>query len=230
MSNPYEKSLREYQDSLALEYLPVAKKLAYKMKNRLPDSVDVDDLIAIATEELIKVSRRYDPKQNNNFWGYAKQRIRGGILDYLRSLDIVSRGNRKIIKDIDKEIKNYYNQYEREPTDEYLAEKLNLPLKKIKEAKIASEIYNVMPIDDQLKIFENIDKKVEEEELIFIIRTILKTLPKREQTIIQLYYFEEMSLKEISEILGITESRISQIHRYVIQKIRDEFAKRNIDG
>ena len=230
MSNPYEKSLREYQDSLALEYLPVAKKLVYKMKNRLPDSVDVDDLIAIATEELIKVSRRYDPKQNNNFWGYAKQRIRGGILDYLRSLDIVSRGNRKIIKDIDKEIKNYYNQYEREPTDEYLAEKLNLPLKKIKEAKIASEIYNVMPIDDQLKIFENIDKKVEEEELIFIIRTILKTLPKREQTIIQLYYFEEMSLKEISEILGITESRISQIHRYVIQKIRDEFAKRNIDG
>ena len=230
MSNPYEKSLREYQDSLALEYLPVAKKLVYKMKRRLPDSVDVDDLIAIATEELIKVSRRYDPKQNNNFWGYAKQRIRGGILDYLRSLDIVSRGNRKIIKDIDKEIKNYYNQYEREPTDEYLAEKLNLPLKKIKEAKIASEIYNVMPIDDQLKIFENIDKKVEEEELIFIIRTILKTLPKREQTIIQLYYFEEMSLKEISEILGITESRISQIHRYVIQKIRDEFAKRNIDG
>jgi RNA polymerase sigma factor for flagellar operon FliA len=230
MSNPYEKSLREYQDSLALEYLPAAKKLAYKMKSRLPDSVDVDDLIAIATEELIKVSRRYDPKQNSNFWGYAKQRIRGGILDYLRSLDIVSRGNRKIIKDIDKEIKNYYNQYEREPTDEYLAEKLNLPLKKIKEAKIASEIYNVMPIDDQLKIFENIDKKVEEEELIFIIRTILKTLPKREQTIIQLYYFEEMSLKEISEILGITESRISQIHRYVIQKIRDEFAKRNIDG
>ena len=215
---------------MALEYLPVAKKLVYKMKNRLPDSVDVDDLIAIATEELIKVSRRYDPKQNSNFWGYAKQRIRGGILDYLRSLDIVSRGNRKIIKDIDKEIKNYYNQYEREPTDEYLAEKLNLPLKKIKEAKIASEIYNVMPIDDQLKIFENIDKKVEEEELIFIIRTILKTLPKREQTIIQLYYFEEMSLKEISEILGITESRISQIHRYVIQKIRDEFAKRNIDG
>ena len=230
MSNPYEKSLREYQDSLALEYLPAAKKLAYKMKSRLPDSVDVDDLIAIATEELIKVSRRYDPKQNSNFWGYAKQRIRGGILDYLRSLDIVSRGNRKIIKDIDKEIKNYYNQYEREPTDEYLAEKLNLPLKKIKEAKIASEIYNVMPIDDQLKIFENIDKKVEEEELIVIIKAILKTLPKREQTIIQLYYFEEMSLKEISEILGITESRISQIHRYVIQKIRDEFAKRNIDG
>ena len=65
---------------------------------------------------------------------------------------------------------------------------------------------------------------------IFIIKAILKTLPKREQTIIQLYYFEEMSLKEISEILGITESRISQIHRYVIQKIRDEFAKRNIDG
>jgi len=222
--NPYEENIRSYQDSLALEYLPAVKNLAYKMKSRLPASVDIDDLIAIATEELIKVSRRYDPKQNDNFWGYAKQRVQGGMLDYLRSLDIVSRGDRKIIKDIEKESIEYYNKYQEEPSDEYLSEKLNIPLKKIKKAKLAGEIYNVMPIEEQLNFFENIEKKVEEEELIDVIKKELSNMTKREQLVIQLYYFEELSLKEISEILGITESRISQIHKNVIKKIRERLA------
>jgi len=227
--NPYEKNLRDYQDSLALEYLPAVKSLAYKMKVRLPASVDVDDLVAVATEELIKVSRRYDPKQNDNFWGYAKQRVQGGMLDYLRSLDIISRGDRKIIKDIEKEIISYYNKHQEEPDDEYLAKKLDIPLKKIKKAKIASEIYNVMPIEEQLNFFEDIQTKVEKEELINIIQKELGQMDKREQTIIQLYYFEELSLKEISEIMDITESRISQIHKSVIRKIR-ETLKGQIDG
>ena len=222
MSNPYEKSLREYQDSLALEYLPVAKKLVYKMKNRLPDSVDVDDLIAIATEELIKVSRRYDAKLNDSFWGYVRQRVQGGMLDYLRSLDIVSRGDRKLIKDIEKEINKYYNKHQEEPTDDYLAEVLNMPIKKIKKARLAGDIYTIMPIEEQLEIFDDVSKKIEEEELIQIIQKELGQMDKREQTIIQLYYFEELSLKEISEILGITESRISQIHKSVIRRIREK--------
>jgi RNA polymerase sigma factor for flagellar operon FliA len=222
--NPYEENIRSYQDSLALEYLPAVKNLAYKMKSRLPASVDIDDLIGIATEELIKVSRRYDPKQNDNFWGYAKQRVQGGILDYLRSLDLVSRGDRKIIKDIEKLSIEYYNKYQEEPSNEYLAKKLDLPLKKIKKAKLASEIYNVMPIEEQLNFFENIEKKVEEEELIDVIKKELSNMNEREQLVIQLYYFEELSLKEISEILGITESRISQIHKNVIKKIRERLA------
>ncbi len=219
--NPYEENLRNYQDSLAVEYLPAVKNMAYKMKMRLPSSVDVEDLVAVATEELIKVARRYDPKKNDNFWGYVKQRVQGSMLDYLRSLDLVSRGNRKIIKDIEKEITKYYNKYQSEPDNKYLAEKLNLPIEKIKKARLAGEIYNVMPIEEQLNFFDDVQKKVEEEELIDIIKKTLSTMSKREQTIIQLYYFEELSLKEISEILDITESRISQIHKEVIRKIRE---------
>jgi len=218
--NPYEANIKAYQDQLAIEYLPAVKSMAYKMKVKLPASVDVDDLISIATEELIKVSRRYDVKKNDNFWGYAKQRIQGSMLDYLRNLDVVSRGDRKIIKDIEKEIDKYYNEHQKEPTNEYLAEKLNIPLEKIKKARIAGEIHSVMPIEEQLSFFENVEKKVEEEELVEIIKKELAKLPKREQTIIQLYYFEELSLKEISEIVNITESRISQIHKDVIRKIR----------
>jgi len=228
--NPYEQSLRDYQDNLALEHLPAVKNMAYKMKMRLPASVDIDDLVAVATEELIKVSRRYDPKQNDNFWGYAKQRVQGGMLDYLRSLDVVSRGDRKIIKDIEKATIEYYNKYQEEPTDEYLAKKFDLPLKKIKKAKQASEIYNIMPLEEQLNFFEDIQKKVEEEELVEIIKKELKNMSEREQIIIQLYYFEELSLKEISEIIDITESRISQIHKTIIRKIREKLTKRELNG
>jgi len=220
--NPYEQTLKHHQDELALQYLPAVKSMAYKLKTRLPASVEVDDLISIATEELIKVARRYDSKLNDSFWGYVKQRVYGSMLDYLRNIDIVSRGDRKIIKDIEKEIINYYNEYQEEPDDEYLAKKLDLPLKKIKKARLASEIYNVMPIEEQLNVFEDIEKKVEEEELIEIIKKELKNMPKREQLVIQLYYFEELSLKEISEVLDITESRISQIHKDVIRKIREK--------
>jgi RNA polymerase sigma factor for flagellar operon FliA len=218
--NPYESTLRSYQDELAIKYLPAVKKLAYKMKSRLPLSVDVDDMVAIATEELIKVSRRYDSKQNDNFWAYARFRIEGAMLDYLRSLDIVSRGDRKIIKDIEKEIEKYYQKYEREPTDEYLAEKLGLSLKKVQKARIAGEIYNVMPIEEQLEVFDNITKKIEKEELIEIIKQELSKMDQREQMVIQLYYFEELSLKEITSILNISESRVSQIHKAVIRKLR----------
>jgi RNA polymerase sigma factor for flagellar operon FliA len=220
--NPYEITLRQHQDALALEYLPAVKSLAYRIKTRLPASVDIDDLIAIATEELIKVSRRYDPKQNDNFWGYAKQRVQGGILDYLRSLDVVSRGDRKIIKDIEKKVIEYYQKYQEEPSNEYLAKELDLPIKKIKKAKLGAEIYNVMPIEEQLNFFEDVEKRVEEEELISIIKKELSNMSEREQIIIQLYYFEELSLKEISEVVGITESRISQIHKSIIRKIREQ--------
>jgi len=216
------KSLRAYQDELAIEYLPAVKNMAYKMKMRLPASVEIDDLVAVATEELIKVSRRYDPTKNDNFWGYVKQRIQGSMLDYLRSLDVVSRGDRKIIKDIEKEVNAYYNKYHEAPTNEYLAEKLNLSVDKIKNAKLAGDMYNVMPIEEQLNSKEDVEKNREEEELIDLIKEELKKLPKREQMIIQLYYFEELSLKEISEILDITESRISQIHKEIIMKIRDK--------
>jgi len=79
-----------------------------------------------------------------------------------------------------------------------------------------------MPIEEQMNFFENVSMKIEEEELIEAIKKVLKTMSEKEQLVIQLYYFEELSLKEISEILGVTESRISQIHKNVIKKLRKE--------
>lgn len=218
----YKAELKHTQDALMLQYIPALRAMAFRLRERLPSSIDINDLISIGTEEMIKLARRYDSSINDSFWGYAKMRVYGSMLDYLRGLDIVSRANRKLIKSIDREVSKYFNEHEEEPSDEYLAEILNEDIKKIKEARIASDIYALVSIDEQYNAIEgdNTIEKIQKDELVEIVQSVLQTLSKREQTIVQLYYFEELSLNEISEILNITSSRISQIHKEVIKKIR----------
>lgn len=221
-NNGYNQTLKYAQDELALQYLPAVKAMAFRLKERLPSSIEMADLVSIGTEELIKLARRYDSSLNDSFWGYAKTRVNGAMLDYLRSLDVLSRSSRKLVKAIDYEISKYFNDYQEEPSDEYLAKILNEDVAKIKEARMASDVYALVPIDEQYNAIcgENILEDVQKDELMEIIHNVLKKLGKREQMIIQLYYFEELNLKEISEILEITESRISQITKEVIKKIR----------
>ena len=223
----YKQELRHSQDELALRYLPAVKAMAFRLKERLPSSIDYLDLSAIGTEELIKLARRYDEGINDSFWGYAKKRVYGAMLDYLRSLDVLSRASRKLVKQIDKAIDEYMAEHDEEPTDEELAKMLNEDIEKVHDARIASSIYTVMPIDDHLQMGDEgaTLKKIEQEELVEIIKNVLSKFKEREQLIIQLYYFEELTLKEISEILGITESRISQIHKSVLKKIRESIGE-----
>lgn len=221
--NAYIQDLKHKEDELAIQYLPAVKAMAFRLKGRLPSSVDFFDLSAIGTEELIKLARRYDEKLNDSFWGYAKKRVYGAMLDYLRSLDILSRASRKLVKAIDYAIEEYRLVYDEEPSDEELAQILDESVEKIHEARVASSIYTVMPLHDQLQVGDEGAAlvQIEKEELITVIKKVLSAYKEREQMIIQLYYFEELTLKEISSILEITESRISQIHKSVIQKIKD---------
>ena len=227
MIGAYTQDLKHKEDELALQYLPAVKAMAYRLKERLPSSIDFMDLSAIATEELIKLARRYDKLLNDSFWGYAKKRVYGAMLDYLRSLDIVSRASRKLIKAIDYAIEEYMLLNECEPTDEELSNILNESIEKIHDARIASSIYTVMPLHEQLHIGDEGAAlvKIEKDELIEVIKKVLLGYKEREQLIIQLYYFEELTLKEISEVLDITESRISQIHKSVIQKIKQSIGE-----
>ncbi len=219
----YTQDLKHKEDELAIQYLPAVKAMAFRLKERLPSSVDFLDLSAIGTEELIKLARRYDESLNDNFWGYAKKRVYGAMLDYLRSLDILSRASRKLVKAIDYAVEEYRVKHDEEPSDEELAEILGEPLDKVHDARVASTIYTVMPLHDQLQVGDEgaALASVEKDQLIDVIKKVLSGYKEREQMIIQLYYFEELTLKEISEVLEITESRISQIHKSVIQKIKE---------
>lgn len=223
MANAYVQDLKHQEDELAIQYLPAVKAMAFRLKERLPSSVDFSDLSAIGTEELIKLARRYDENLNDSFWGYAKKRVYGAMLDYLRSLDILSRASRKLVKQIDYAVEEYRLTHNEEPTDAELAAMLEEDVEKIHEARIASNIYTVMPLHDQLQVGDEgaALAQIEKDELVEVIKKVLSTYKEREQMIIQLYYFEELTLKEISNILNITESRISQIHKSVIQKIKE---------
>lgn len=222
MAQGYDDTIRHYQDELAVQYLPAVKAMAYRLTERLPRSVEFDDLVSIGAEELIKLARRYDKNQNDSFWGYAKTRVYGSMLDYLRSLDIVSRANRKLIKMIDEIISQYMDEHGVEPENAYIAEILHEDETKIKEARRVAAIYNVLPLDDQIESEQkDTFSQIEQEDLIERIMQVLETIPKRDQMIMQMYYFEELTYKEISEVLDITPSRISQVHKRVITKIRE---------
>ena len=222
-ASAYTQDIKHKEDELAIQYLPAVKAMAFRLKERLPSSIDFLDLSAIGTEELIKLARRYDEKLNDSFWGYAKKRVYGAMLDYLRSLDILSRASRKLVKAIDYAVEEYRVSHDEEPTDEELAEILEAPIEKVHDARIASSIYTVMPLHDQLQVGDEGASlaAVEKDQLVEVIKKVLSSYKEREQVIIQLYYFEELTLKEISEVLNITESRISQIHKSVIQKIKE---------
>lgn len=222
-NNAYAKDIKHKEDELAIQYLPAVKAMAFRLKERLPSSVDFMDLSAIGTEELIKLARRYDKTLNDSFWGYAKKRVYGAMLDYLRSLDILSRASRKLVKAIDYAVEEYRLVHDEEPTDEELAGILDEPIEKVHDARIASTIYTVMPLHDQLQVGDEgaTLARIERDELVEVIKTVLSSFKEREQLVIQFYYFEELTLKEISSILNITESRISQIHKTVIHKIKE---------
>jgi len=221
--NAYTADMKHKEDELAIQYLPAVKGMAFRLKERLPSSVDFSDLAAIGTEELIKLARRYDESLNDSFWGYAKKRVYGAMLDYLRSLDILSRASRKLVKAIDYIVEEHMLTHDEEPSDTELSQLLGESVEKVHDARIASTIYTVMPLHDQLQVGDEgaALAKIEKDELVSVIKKVLSSYKEREQMIIQLYYFEELTLKEISEILEITESRISQIHKSVIQKIKE---------
>ena len=220
--NAYKSTIKKEQDEIVLKYMPALRAMAFRLKERLPSSIDVNDLISVGVEEMIKLSRKYDKEQNDSFWGYGKKRIYGSMLDYLIALDVVSRSDRKLVKSINTEIDNYFNTHEEEPSDEYLAEKLNEDIEKIREARGVSGIITILPIDEQMELIgqSDVEKSVEKEDLILKIESALKDFDERDQMIVQLYYYEELNLKEISEIMNISESRISQIHKRLLDRIR----------
>lgn len=219
----YKSQIKKEQDDLVIAYMPALKAMAYRLKSRLPSSVEVSDLISVGSEAMVRLSHSYDKSQNDNFWGYVKQRVYGSMLDYLRTLDNISRNSRKLVKDIDRLVDEYYNKHQSEPSDEYLAKALNEDISKIKEARNLSDIASVLRLEDQYELLSeyNTEAQIEKDELIEHIKLILNEFSERDQMIIQLYYYEELSLKEISDILNITESRISQIHKRLITKIRE---------
>ena len=224
----YAQTIKKEQDDIVLSYMPALRTMAFRLKERLPGSIDVNDLIGVGVEEMIKLSRKYDKDRNDSFWGYAKKRVYGSMLDFLRDLDVISRTDRTLVKAIDAVTNEYFNEHETEPDDEYVAKILNEDVEKVREARNVSSVVSTLRIDDQMELMSDEDAlaAIEKEDLTEKIQAVLQELDERDQLVIQLYYYEELSLKEISEILRVSEGRVSQVHKRLMQKIRDRLEGR----
>lgn len=224
----YAQTIKKEQDDIVLSYMPALRTMAFRLKERLPGSIDVNDLIGVGVEEMIKLSRKYDKDRNDSFWGYAKKRVYGSMLDFLRDLDVISRTDRTLVKAIDAVTNEYFNEHETEPDDEYVAKILNEDVEKVREARNVSSVVSTLRIDDQMELMGDEDTlaAIEKEDLTEKIQAVLRELDERDQLVIQLYYYEELSLKEISEILRVSEGRVSQVHKRLMQKIRDRLEGR----
>lgn len=225
---PVERPSRE---ELIASGLPIVRRIAYRMARRLPPSVDVGDLIGAGNEGLIKAAESYDPSVYPSFTPYAQRRIRGAILDELRSWDPVTRHGRRRMLEVSKAVSKLTQQLGRSPEEEEIAQELGMELDdyqrlsmELARGPMLGRLGQVEPdhvdsgFDDPAAIF---GKREMQQRLA---RAITK-LPERTQTVLALYYQEDCTQAEIGEILGVTESRVCQILGEAAARLRAILAR-----
>ncbi len=214
-------------------YVDLVKLVAGRLGIYLNQYVDTDDLVGYGTLGLIDAVDKFDPTKNVKFETYASLRIRGSILDAIRKLDWVPRTLRKKQKEIDRTYMELECQLGRAPRDDEMAEKLQLSMESYHEALKEVNISGLISIDEYMYQFESIKDKnalipenyIDEEEVKNALAEFIDNLPDREKKVICLYYYEELTLKEISKILEVSESRISQIHTKAVSRLRAHMEK-----
>ncbi len=228
---------QKIRDRLILTYAPLVKYVAGRLGSGLPAHVDDDDLVSYGLLGLIGAIERFDPNRDIKFETYAMARIRGSIIDELRSMDWVPRSVRSRSRDIERAISELEGRLGRAPTDEEIAEKLGLSedelnesLSEISRTSIAAldELWTVSSGGDQIALIDTIEdtsgpsptSALAETELREAIADAIARLPEREKLVVTLYYYEELTLREIGEVLGVTESRVSQLHTKAILRLK----------
>jgi len=226
------------RDRLILTYAPLVKYVAGRLGSGLPAHVDDEDLVSYGLLGLIGAIERYDPDRDVKFETYAIARIRGAIIDELRALDWVPRSVRSRARDIERAIAELEGKLGRVPTDEEIAgklgiteEELNESLSEIGRSSIAAldELWTISGSGgDQVALIDTIEDpeapdpqgSLSQTELREAIADAIARLPEREKLVVTLYYYEELTLREIGEVLGVTESRVSQLHTKAILRLK----------
>lgn len=229
------------RNKLIQEFIPKIKYIVNNVKqDNLPPIVTEEDLFQTAVLGLIDAIEKYDPSKGVKLSTYAEIRIRGQIIDSLRKLDFLPRNVRKASREIEYAILELEQKLGREATTEEIAQYLNMSVEEY--MKFAEKVANSGLIsietnvgndeDSDTKLWQIIainddtpDKYVEQKQLKKILADAIAKLDERERLVITLYYYEELSMKEIGEVLGLTESRISQIHTKTMLKLRKLISK-----
>jgi RNA polymerase sigma factor FliA len=230
-----DKALR---DRLILNYAPLVKYVAGRLGTSLPAHVDEGDLVSYGLLGLIGAIERYDPGREIKFETYAISRIKGSIIDELRSLDWVPRSVRSRAREIERAMLELENRLKRPPTDEEVAAEIGITLNEFQDALTAISRTSVAALDelwqistsggDTVSLIDTIEdphaddpsKAMGQTEVREALAEAIQRLPERERLVITLYYYEELTLREIGEVLSVTESRVSQLHTKAILRLK----------
>ena len=220
------------RDRVVLEHLPLVKAIAVRVYENLPVHVDLDDLVHAGILGLFDAATKFDPEKQVVFSSYAKHRIKGAILDSLRQLDWASRDLRRRHKQLEAATRDLAAELQRTPTEAEIAARLGVDVDRWRQmmldlrsvglisASTRSADNEDMPAPDfPSKPETQPDSMCAREQLRSVLATAMQTLPERYKKVVVLYYTNEMTMKEIGGVLGINESRVSQIHKSALEKM-----------
>ena len=231
-----------YRDQLISEYLPYVKRIVQRLAVHLPSTVDIDDLMNVGVIGLIQAVDRYDPRRDNKFMTYAIFRIKGAVLSELRARDFLSRSNRRKIRELESAYQRLEQKLGREVEDKEIAQELGIELEQVYRTKqmssisfISLEELGVSSKDEKEKLMNFLTNNEDDalnltklKELKEALAEAIKQLSEKERLVISLYYLDELTMKETGKALGITESRVSQIHSQAIVHLRSKLRKQRL--
>jgi RNA polymerase sigma factor for flagellar operon FliA len=225
------------RDHFVRQYAPLVKYVAGKVAIGMPHNVEFDDLVGYGVFGLFDAIAKFDPEKHVKFKTYAVTRIRGAIFDELRSIDWVPRSVRQKTRELEEAIRTLEAQLGRAATDEEIASAMGISVDELQNLilKISgtsmlslNDVWYAGEEDDKISIGESIESPasmnpdiiVEKGEIKRVIMKAIQELPDKEKKVLVLYYYEDLTLKEIGHVLGVTESRISQLHTKAIMRLR----------
>ena len=228
------------KNSLLTEHMPLVKRLAHQMKAKLPPSVEVDDLVQAGMIGLLDAINRYEENHGAQFETYAVLRIRGAMLDELRSSDWMPRSTRANMRKVESAMAALQQQLGRPPSESEVAQSLKLPLSEYQELLGDSGGHQLLYYED----FHDEDgtdsfldryavddddplKSLLDTDFRQTVIDAIDALPPREKMLMGLYYEEELNLKEIGAVMGVSESRVSQLHTQAVARLRTYLRERS---
>jgi RNA polymerase sigma factor for flagellar operon FliA len=230
------------RERLVVAYAPLVKYVAGRMSSGLPAHVEEADLISYGLGGLISAIERFDMSREIKFETYAITRIRGAIIDELRTLDWVPRSVRARAREFERVNMKLEARLQRAPTDEEMAGELEITVEEFQDALLQISNSTIVALDelwtvsdssgDQVSLLDTLpdhaapdpEALMDQSELRDRIADAIAALPEREKLVIALYYYENLTLREIGEVLGVTESRVSQLHTKAVLRLRSKLA------
>jgi len=230
------------RERLILHYAPLVKYVASRVATGLPASVEQADLVSYGMFGLIDALQKFEPGRGNKFETYAIPRIKGAIIDELRAMDWVPRSIRFKAREIEKAHSDLEAMLKRQPTEAEMAERLGISRSELHDVVSQISFVSVLALDElvsvgadrgeQVSLIDTLADKhldptsgVESQETRGLLAAAINSLSEREKIVVTLYYFEGLTLAEIGEILGVTESRVCQIHTKAVGGLRGQLSE-----